>query len=312
MKTTYSVKMLKGLGAALEKAPVGDVTEEILRGGPGSGHYGHSGRSERVGGSEPGGLAVGRAEADDAEQHFKWSGKGELRRSRSPHVELAIKTTKSDQHFEVNGAVDSRGRQKPGKVNIKVGDKTLELDHDELHSLRSKMRYMKMTEDKNVTEIARRDIVRGDTLSVKIGDKSVDIPINEQSTKMVESAARTIQRSGYSFALEDDKTILKAVDRIKEGENPITVMKKEGFSKAGQMATLHFLASTSIRTGEMDERVADKTSAMSKGGRWYVKNAAKEAKAQLNEGQSRFEELSGTQAMKHWKQSACLVASAEK
>jgi hypothetical protein len=315
VKTTFTERFIKKLQMSLEKTR-DDLISDIDKGGPGSGHYGHSGRRGLVGGSEPGGLAVGRREAEDSETHFKWSGKGQMTRSREPHVQLQIKPGKSGKHFEVNGAVDSRGRLKKGKCTIRVNGTSLELDHDEIHSLRSKMRYMKMTEDKGVTQIAGKPIVTGGTLSVSVGEKNVDIPITEESMKMIESAGRMIRKAGYSFTLETDKEILKAVDKIRKGTNPITVMKGMKMSKAGQMAVLHFLSNLELRKTDtpalIDAKVKDKASYMSNGGKFYIRQAAKMAKGELDEGNKRFDKLSGTQAMKHWKRATSLAMTAER
>lgn len=317
MKTTYSTNFLKKLKASLDGVDKA-ITSDIDKGGPGSGHFGHSGRPGLVGGSEPGGVAVGRAEvsAREVSPHFKWSGKTELERSRKPNVSLEIKPGKSGKRFEVNGAVDARGRQKPGKVVIRSNGDDLELDFDELHSIRSAMRYMNMVEQRNVHEIAGKPIKRGKTLSVKVGEKNVNIPIKKRSMKMIEDAAKAIRGAGYSFTLESDKDILGAVDRIRKGEKPITTMKKLGFSKAGQMAVMHFLTSTRIGTeknpGLMNDRVKQKAAYMSQGGKFYMRQAAKKAKEEHRMGLEKFDKYSGTQAMKHWKRAAGLVSTAER
>jgi hypothetical protein len=330
VKTTYSTNFLKKLKASLDGVDKGVVSnvdkgspketgllegqEEILRGGPGSGHFGHSGRRGLVGGSEPGGVAVGRAEvsAREVSPHFKWSGKTQLERSRKPNVSLEIKPGKAGKRFEVNGSVDSKGKQKPGKVMIRSDGKELELDFDELHSIRSAMRYMNMVEDKGVTEIAGKPIARGRTLSVGVGENKVNIPIKKRSMKMIEDAAKAIRGAGYSFTLESDKDILGAVDRIRKGEKPLTTMKNLGFSKAGQMATMHLLNGLRINTGLMDDRVKEKAGYMSQGGKFYMRQAAKKAKEEHKMGLERFDKYSGTQAMKHWKRAAGLVSTAER
>jgi len=317
MKTTYSTNFIKKLKASLDGVSK-EIISDIDKGGPGSGHFGHSGRRGLVGGSEPGGVAVGRAEvsAREVSPHFKWSGKTELERSRKPNVSLEIKPGKTGKRFEVNGAIDARGRQKPGKVVIRSDGKDLELDFDELHSIRSAMRYMNMVEERNVQEIAGKPIVRGKTLSVGVGENKVNIPIKKRSMKMIEDAAKAIRGAGYSFTLESDKDILGAVDRIRKGEKPVTTMKKLGFSKAGQMAVMHFFTSTRIGTekitGLMHDRVKEKAGYMSAGGKFYMRQAAKKAKEEHRQGMENFDKYSGTQAMKHWKRAAGLVSTAER
>jgi hypothetical protein len=78
------------------------------------------------------------------------------------------------------------------------------------------------------------------------------------------------------------------------------------------MATMHLLNGLRIDTGQMDSRVKEKAGYMSNGGKFYMRQAAKQAKAEHKMGMERFDKYSGTQAMKHWKRAAGLVSTAER
>ena len=89
MRTGPSERFNKGLTNALGGIPIKEITEKSLRGdapseeiiekgGFGSGHYGHSGRPPKVGGSKTGGVKVGRAEMPDYASQFKFSGQTKL------------------------------------------------------------------------------------------------------------------------------------------------------------------------------------------------------------------------------------------
>jgi len=209
----------------------------VDKGGPGSGHYGHAGRPGRVGGSVPSGVRVGRSEAEGSGSHFKWSGTAELRRARGPSVRLSIVKGAKRRAFEVHGAVDAKGKPKKGKCVVRVGGDTLELDHDELHDLRSKMRYVKMTNDRDVGQIDGRDIVRGDAIEVEVSGKKVTVPVSDETVREVDRASHATRGEGYSFTGESKRQVKAAYDRMQR-ENPVHVVKDEGFSEAGKAAAL--------------------------------------------------------------------------
>lgn len=210
----------------------------VEKGGPGSGHFGHAGRPGLVGGSVESGVQVGRGEAPEAGGHFKWSGKAELRRKKGPGVNLFISTNKRKRRFEIHGAVDAKGNTRRGKAVIRTNGESIEVDHDELHDIRSKMRYVQMTNERDVRQIAGRDIVRGDSIDVEVGKKLVSIPVNQETVREIDRAAHAAKKQGFSFTGESKRQIRQAYEMMARGDTPIQVVKELGFSKAGKFAAL--------------------------------------------------------------------------
>jgi len=237
MNTKESKKWGDGLVAALGGTKTKN-DPNVEKGGPGSGHFGHAGRPGVVGGSVETGVQVGRGGSPEAEGHFKWAGKAQLKRKRGPNVNLSISTNKRRRKFEVHGAVDAKGKTKRGKAAIRVGNDTVELDHDELHDLRSKMRYVHMTNERDVKQIAGKDIVRGNSIDMEVGKKTISIPVNEESVREIDQAAHAAKKRGFSFTGESRRQIRGAYERMARGETPIQVVKDLGFSKAGKFAAL--------------------------------------------------------------------------
>lgn len=210
----------------------------VEKGGPGSGHFGHAGRPGLVGGSVESGVQVGRGEAPEAESHFKWSGKAELKRKRGPNVKLSISTNKRKRRFEIHGAVDAKGNTRRGKAVIRTNGDAIEVDHDELHDIRSKMRYVQMANERNVNQIAGRDIVRGDSIDVEVGKKKVSIPVTQDTVREIDRAAHAAKKQGFSFTGESKRQIRQAYEMMARGDTPVQVVKDLGFSKAGKFAAL--------------------------------------------------------------------------
>jgi len=237
MNTKDSKKWGNALVSVLGKVK-GEKDPSIEKGGPGSGHFGHAGRPGLVGGSVESGVQVGRRGAPEADTHFKWAGKTELKRKRGPNVKISISSNKRKRRFEVHGAVDAKGNTKRGKAVIRTNGDSIELDHDELHDLRSKMRYVQMANERDVRQIAGHDIVRGDSIDVEVGKKTVSIPVNEETVREIDRAAHAAKKHGFSFTGESKRQIRQAYERMARGETPIQVVKDLGFSKAGKFAAL--------------------------------------------------------------------------
>jgi hypothetical protein len=304
MKTKQSQAFGSFLTKSLEESPIKELTSvEVGKGGPGSGHYGHAGRPGQVGGSGEGGVAVGRGEAEDADAHFKWSGKGALTRKKgSAEVSIAPKAT---GRFEVHGVADDKGKLKKGRATLRVGGKSVEIDHDELHALRSKMRYLQMANDRDVTHIAGKKIVRGQGVEVKVGGKSVIIPVNKDTVKAIDRAAGHARDHGLSFTKEHRGQIREVVHAMKT-EHPVEALKNRKFSKAGQLAA--FMSHVDRHTTKDLSKILRVAQAgKNKMGKAAIAKIHEEMVAQRNAGRKAREKFGGTQAMKGYKRAAVLL-----
>lgn len=276
---------------------------KIEKGGDGSGHYGHAGRDGKVGGSEPGGVLVGRADSPDAHDQFKFSGKATLTRTRGGSVEVSI-GGKAKGTLEIHGIAE-KGRTLKGRTVLAMGGKNVEVDHDELHALRSKMHWVQTANANDVKEIAGKAVVRGQSVNVKIGEKSISIPVNAKTVEAVDKAVIATKMKGYSLAAEPHKDIAKAVREMRSS-NPVSVVKAKGFSKAGQLASFmthveqHSDADLKkmLRTRQMGATPMQKAALDS------VHKDLIEARATAR---SYATKLSGTQAAGYYRQAATLV-----
>jgi len=305
-----NTKESKKWGEALISTLGGTKTKKdpnVEKGGPGSGHFGHAGRPGLVGGSVEGGVQVGRRESPESSEHYKWSGKAQLKRKRGPNVNLSITTNKRKRKFEVHGAVDAKGKTKRGKAAIRVGNDTVELDHDELHDLRSKMRYIHMTNERDVKQIAGKDIVRGDSIDIEVGKKTVSVPVNEDSVREIDRAAHAAKKDGFSFTGESRRSIRQAYERMARGETPVQVVKDLGFSKAGKFAALRAYVDGPGRTRKALDKmieskkglVADSTMrALRRMGKAFHKTRSLAWKAR--------KDRSGTDAAAHYMEAAAM------
>ncbi len=208
--------------------------------------------------------------------------------------------------FEVHGALDAAGRLRKGLVTVRVGNNALELDHDELHAIRSKMRFMHEMNQQNVTRIAGKSISRGDSITIKVGGKSVAIPVNDQSVKEINDAVKATRDSGFSLAAERRHQIVGAVKDMRAG-NPVQVVKKLGFSKAGQLS-----AFVSHVEHHSDKDLRKLLSRAGAGRGALAKKFLQNVHAQILEarqaGRAARKALSGTQAMQHYRKAALLVS----
>jgi hypothetical protein len=300
MRTKSSDLWLKRLGSALAGSTAREVTKDFLeKGGPGSGHHGHAGRPGQVGGSVSGGVAVGRADSPEADEHFKFSGTAELSRASGRNVKLAMSDASGGKGFEVHGAVDKKGNIKKGKCSLRVGGETVEIDHDELHAIRSKMRYMNMINERGVTEIAGKPITRGNALEVTADGKKVSIPVNADTVKEFDEAAKMARSEGLSFTGESKREVGEAV-RAMGTRSPISVVKDRGFSKAGQLAAFmghsNLLSERAMR-GIVDGKKEPKAQR-------YLSKVVDKIQMHRASGHDARKEMSGTQAMKEYKRAA--------
>jgi hypothetical protein len=297
----WSNKLASALGGAV-----------IDKGGPGSGHFGHAGRPGAVGGSVEGGVQAGRAEAPESGEHFKWSGKFEMKRKAGPSVNLSIVKDPKQRHFEVHGSVDAKGKPRKGKCVIRTNGDTLELDHDELHDLRSKMRYVQMTNDKDVEAIAGKKIVRGDSIDVEVKGQTVRIPVNEDTVREIDRASHMSKKDGFSFTGESKREIRRAYDRMSR-ENPLKVVKDMGFSKAGKFAALRAYVDGPKRSkGDVEKLISSKRGMVGASTIGTLKRMSKQFFDRRKSGWNARDERSGTDALKHYQAAAALFSRIEK
>jgi hypothetical protein len=284
-----------------------DGDEKVEKGGPGSGHFGHAGRPGKVGGSAPSGVQVGRRESPESDAPFKWSGKAQLKRKRGPNVNLSVSSNRRSRRFEVHGAVDARGRTKRGKAAIRVGNDTVELDHDELHDLRSKMRYLNMARNRDVTHIAGKKIARGDSIDVEVGKRKVSIPVNDQSVREVDRAAHAAKRHGFSFTAESRRQVRMAYEQMVRGKNPIQVVKDLGFSKAGKAAAIRAYVDGPGRTRKALASLIDsKRGVLSESSLKTLRSIGKKFYAMRKEAWEARKQRSGTDSMAAYFQAAAM------
>jgi hypothetical protein len=318
----WGAKLASVLGTTIEKGTREGKREETLcleegeelltRGGPGSGHFGHAGRPGAVGGSVEGGVQAGRAEAPESPEHFKWSGKFEMKRKAGPGVNLSIIKDPRQRHFEVHGAADAKGKPKRGKAVIRTNGDTIELDHDELHDLRSKMRYVQMTNTRDIQEIAGREIVRGNTIEVEHKGKTVRIPVNEDTVREIDRASHASKKEGFSFTGESKREIHRAYDKMSRG-NPIHIVKDMGFSKAGKFAAFRAYVDGPKRSKkDVDRLVESKRGVVSKSTVQALRRTAKQFFETRKSGWDARDGRSATDAMKHYQKAAALFSRIEK
>jgi hypothetical protein len=286
MRTKYSEIWGNKLANALGGAGAKEVTEETLKGGPGSGHYGHAGRPGEIGGSAEGGVEVGRRGTGDSDKQFKFSGSAKLSRAKGA-AEVHITSGKVKGKFEVRGAVDGRGRQKLDGFTLHVNGKNVEIDQDEMHALRTHMRYLNGA---NKRETDPR-IVRGNAVTVKVGDKSVTIPVNDKTVKAM---------LAFHGGAKEPKGEIRAAVKAMETGNPIKVVKERGFSKAGQLAAFfsHVERHTTSEMETMIKRVPNKLLKVA------LTKQMNKIVSLRGEGRKARKELSGTQAIKSYKAAA--------
>lgn len=280
------------------------------KGGPGSGHAGHSGRHNKVGGSEPGGTQIGRADAPDAKEQFKFSGKSELRRNKGPHVQAAMSSSKTKGRFEVHGSADANGKTKKGIVTIRTNDSALEVSHDELHSLRSKVRFMQEMNDRNVQTIAGKSVARGLSLDVKVGGKSVSIPVNARTVREIDRAVHATRMVGYSLTAERRSQISGAV-RSMQTENPVRVVKGLGFSKAGQLAAFRGHVER-LKDDALKQILKVRAAGRSEAERKALGRIHAQFLEARGKGRTALAKLSGTQSIKSYRKAAVALTQLTK
>lgn len=293
MKTRESVLFGRLLANAL-----------IERGGFGSGHHGHAGREGEVGGSKPGGVLVGRIDADDADEQFKFSGQARLARPKGPHVDISLRRTTGKGRLEIHGAKDKGGKTQKGVAVVRVGDANVQLDHDELHDLRSKMRFVHEANTRGATSVGRdeKKIARGNSIEVKVGGKTVTVPVNDVSIRAIDDAVRATKTKGYHLAAERPSEVASAVKRM-SNENPVRVAKALGFSKAGTYASMKAHAERFTDRG-MRRMATQRAAGRGKGSKAYFEKAVKNAIAARSEARGAEARMSATQAAKAYKRAA--------
>jgi hypothetical protein len=300
MKTKDSLAFGALFTKALQESPV----HEIEKGGPGSGHYGHAGRPGAVGGSAEGGVAVGRAEADDSDEHFKWSGKANLSRKHGA-ASVSVSAKAKAHSFEVHGIADKNGKLQRGLAVLRVGGKKVHIDHDELHALRSKMHYLHMANQRGVSHIAGKQIVRGQGIEVKARGNSVVIPINHETIKHIDKAAVHARKHGLSFTAESRRQIRDAVHAM-SGTHPLEVVKGRKFSKAGHLAA--FIAHVDRHEDTDLKRIVKAAKAgKSLKVKKLINNQHKLFEAVRAKAWEAREKFGGTQAMKHYRKAAVIL-----
>ncbi len=292
-------------GDQLAKALEGVKVEPVEKGGTGSGHFGHAGRHGEVGGSEPGGVLVGRADVPEASDQFKFSGKARLDRTRGPHVEVSL-GGKVKGTLEIHGQSEN-GRTLKGKAFVKVGSSSILMTHDELHTLRSKMHWVQTANEKDVKSIKGRDVARGSSITIKVGDSQVSVPVNPQSVASIDKAVIATKLKGYSLAAEPKSSIAKSVQAMKD-TNPVAVVKRLGFSKAGQLSS--FMAHVEHPSdADLKKMLRMKQLGAGPIARATALNIQKQFQEMRATARSYRTQLSGTQAAQYYRRSAILLTN---
>jgi hypothetical protein len=266
MRTGPSERFNKGLNNALGGSPINEITEKSLKkaspddveidekGGWGSGHFGHSGRPPKVGGSRPGGVKVGRAEMADAASHFKFSGKDKLRsRPGGKSVSVAVRPGKGDGLLSSSGIMGKNGKTARGKIRLSVpGGKSIKLGFKQLHDLRSKARFMHTANVNNVDHIGGKKVARGDSIEVSDGENTITIPIDEKTLEELDHATKSAIGRGegsVTWLAENAGMVQELAKEFGNHTDPFKYLneklvtingRKQPISLAGRYAILHY------------------------------------------------------------------------
>jgi outer membrane biosynthesis protein TonB len=342
MRTGPSELFNKTLTNALGKTPIREVTEKSLKkpdldeieidekGGWGSGHFGHSGRPPKVGGSRPGGVKVGRAEMPDYASQFKWSGKDELRtRPGSPKVSVAMRSEslwdyKSESPKEMTKGPTLLASPVQGKkdmVRLEVSGpgvtrKSVDVDFRQLHDLRSKLRWTNTANEHDVTSIGGKDVARGESLEITDeAGNSVVVPVSEQALEEMHHAVKQAVARGegsISALYENGGQVQKLAKQFANQKDPLEWMdtativingKRQPISLGSRYAILHHYVFDKMSRESIKRRMRANITknAAEHGGKEGAKAAYNKMLAEYDrvrdEAEKRLTTYSGTQAM---------------
>jgi hypothetical protein len=294
MKTSESERWGRQLAHALQNVKI--VGHIVQKGGAGSGHYGHAGRPGAVGGSVVGGVLIGRKDAPDAEEQFKFSGKATLSRPQGPHVEVSVGSKKGGR-LEIHGEADSAGKALKNTAVLRVGGQAVRVDHDELHAIRSKIHFLQSANEQKLKNVAR-----GTSMTVQVGNRKVDVPISKKTVETIDRAVKATKDKGYSLAAEGRTAIRGAVKSMTK-DNPIRVCKDLRFSKAGTFAAFRTHVERP-KDKDVTKMADDRKSGKGKAGKKLIDTNLWNFMAMRAEGRKAFKELSGTQAIRSYRDAA--------
>jgi hypothetical protein len=275
MRTGPSERFSKALNMALGGNPIREITEKSLKkpavegdeavlekGGWGSGHFGHSGRPPKVGGSKVGGVKVGRGEMPDYASQFKFSGKDTIRSrpgsggSRSA-AKVQMHSGKVAGRLGIHGVAGKRGKTKKNLVSLGINGKTIRLGFKQLHDIRSKARWMHTVNTKNVRQTAGRDVARGESLEIQVGKESITIPINQETLDELHYATRGQLGKGesVSWPAEDSRQIAKIIDSMGNQRDPFKYLNDQKLSLGGRFAVLHHYVFVKMKRESLRRRM---------------------------------------------------------
>lgn len=251
MRTGPSERFNKGLTKALGGSPINEITEKSLRkdspeeetiekGGFGSGHYGHSGRPPKVGGSKQGGVKVGRGEMPDYASQFKYSGEGKLEdRPGGKGTWVKVQDEKGPEGTFVIHASPGRKRN---KMSIGMsGGEMVEIGMKEMHDLRSKLRFVHNANERGATQTAGRTIKKGDSMTIQVGKgknkRQITIPINQQVVDQFHYGVTLAKHAGdlsTAFPDEDTEMVAKIVKGMQNQKDPFKWLNEERVEFGGK------------------------------------------------------------------------------
>jgi hypothetical protein len=215
-----------------------------------------------------------------------------------------MKSEKGRGTLEIHGEAVG-GRTVPNRAVLSVGGKSVSIDHSELHSIRTQMRWMQTCNEKDTRIIAGKDVSRGNSVEVKIGKDTVVVPVNKRTVEMMDEAIRSSRDKGYSLTAESRSEVASAV-RAMHQSNPIAEVKNRGFSKAGTLAS-HMIHLERPSLESFRRGVSIRGAGRAPSTKQFFRNVYKQLVEVRAKAREAMKSLSGTQAATYYKRGAVLA-----
>jgi hypothetical protein len=318
MRTGPSDLFGKVLADALNKTPAKKAPKKqsrpltadegaLEKGGFGSGHFGHSGRPPKVGGSKVGGVKVGRGEMPDYASQFKYSGKDTIQSRPGPGglrgaAKVQMSSVKTTGRLAIYGVLGKGGKTKKNQVSLEVNGRSIRLGFRQLHDIRSKVRWMHTANTKNVKQTAGRDIARGESLEIKVGRDTITIPVNEETLDELHYATRGQIAKGesVSWPAEDSRKVRKIINEMRNQKDPFRYLNEQKLSLGGRFAVLHHYVFKKMTRESLRRRMRENIRLHGDADGLYSKamnQLLRRFDKQKDEAEKRLNRYSGTQAM---------------
>jgi outer membrane biosynthesis protein TonB len=227
-----------------------------------------------------------------------------------------------------SGIPGKGGKTKRGQIGLSVNRRSVRLSFDQLHDVRSKIRFMHTANEHDVQTIGGKRVARGESLEITDSDgNSITIPVNDKTLEELDHAVKGAIGRGegsVSWLAENAGQVQELAKEFGNQEDPFDWLeraeveingKKQPISLGGRYAILHYYvfdkgssAPLAHLGGKMTResmlrrmRGNIASSAEKYGGKEGAKAAYNEMLAQYDkhkdEAEKRLTERSGTQAM---------------